>query len=420
MKISKKTAMLASFAVGALLFATTALADIATKSGYDQLKDGIKATAEKCTNGFDSYTMDFSVAVKDNGKTLSAQNETQKYDRSKNSLESTNEGENQFSGKYHTYYYIDDTAWINQNSNDPTYYVTESDKNVVRQARSNPFKEPRVADMERIADALVGSLKDQVVVTEKPDGSKELSGSLSEVQIPPLVNAVSSFFFKQQYGGNNKQYGGNNQQMPQLTQDIFVKSIKGNAVVNKDGVMESILANAVLSGKDDKGQLHELTVDLVFKLSGVNSTTVSKPDLTGKKVVKQEAKQGPQISNPQEFVGKWKNDIIIEKDGKFVKIGERIIDIAHMDAKTVAGRYHEEYRPGFEEYAAGTKDFSFDSSFDKNNPTMAPIQYTTKSGGTGHGDISIDQHGPRLYFNFQDATYTGSTNYNPMYCLVLN
>jgi hypothetical protein len=413
MKISKKTAMLASFAVGALLFATTALADIATKSGYDQLKDGIKATAEKCINGYDSYTFETSAAVKDHGKTLSAQNETQKYDRSKNALEGTTEGENQFRAKYHTYFYSDKTSSIFQNGIDQNYYVTEFTKDAKQAARSNPFKDPKVEDMERIADALVGSLKDQVVVAEKPDGSKELSGSLSEVQIPPLVNAVSSFLFKQRFGSNS-------QEMPQLTQDIFVKTVKGKAVVNKDGVMESIIANAVLSGKDEKDQVHELTVDLVFKLSGVNSTTVSKPDLTGKKVVKQEAKQGPQISNPEKFVGKWKNDIVIEKDGKYVKIGERIIDITHMDAKTVAGRYHEEYKPGFEQYAATAKDLSFDSSFDKNNPTMAPIQYTTKSGGTGHGDISIDQHGPRLYLNIQDASYTDSTNYNPMYSPVLN
>jgi hypothetical protein len=394
-----------------LLFATTALADIATKSGYDQLKDGIKATAEKCTNGFDSYTMDFSVAVKDNGKVLSMQNQTQKYDRSKNALEGTADSEDQFRGKYHNYFYNDKTVSISLNNTEQTYYVTEFPKGAKQAVRTNPFKEPRVEDMERIADALIGSLKDQVIVTEKPDGSKELSGSLSEVQIPPLVNAVSSFFFKQQYGGNN-------QQTLKLTKDIFVKTIKGKAVVNKDGVMESLIANAVLSGKDEKDQVHELAIDLVFKLTGVNSTTVTKPDLTGKKVVKQEAKQGLLISNPEKFVGKWKNDIVIEKDGKYVKIGERIIDITHMDAKTVAGRYHEEYKPGFEQYAANANDLSFDSSFDK-DPQGAAIEYTTKSGGTGYGNIHFEEHGPKIYFDVKDATNNVSKN-DSTYSPVLN
>jgi hypothetical protein len=411
MKISKKTAMLASFAVGALLFATTALADIASKSGYDQLKDSIKATAEKRTNGFDSYTFDFSTAVKDNGKILSAQSEVKKFDISKNATESTSDGEDQIGGKYGNYYYNDSTGSITKNSKDPNYYVTEFAKGANLAARTNPFKEPRVEDMERIADALIGSLKDQVVVTEKPDGSKELSGSLSEVQIPPLVNAVSSFLFKQRFGSNN-------QEMPKLTQDIFVKTVKGKAVVNKDGVMESLIANAVLSGKDEKDQVHELTVDLVFKLTGVNSTTVTKPDLTGKTVVKLEnQKQGAEISNPQKFVGKWKNDIVIEKDGKYIKIGERIIDIAHLDTKTVAGRYHEEYKPGFEEYASGANDFSFDSSIQEY--LSAAIEYDTKAGAKGHGKINCEEHGPKIYFDFQDA-FTGSKNYDPSYSPVLN
>ena len=38
MKFKKKTVMLVSFALGTLLVATTALADIANKSGYDQFE----------------------------------------------------------------------------------------------------------------------------------------------------------------------------------------------------------------------------------------------------------------------------------------------------------------------------------------------------------------------------------------------
>ena len=54
--------------------------------------------------------------------------------------------------------------------------------------------------MEKIADALVGNLKDAVVVTENSDGSKTLSGSLSESQIPALINAVVSLQSKSEFG----------------------------------------------------------------------------------------------------------------------------------------------------------------------------------------------------------------------------
>ena len=65
MKIKKKTAMLASFTIGTLLFATTALADVVSKSGYEQLKDGLKVSAKKMSGEFNSFTLDITYVIKD-------------------------------------------------------------------------------------------------------------------------------------------------------------------------------------------------------------------------------------------------------------------------------------------------------------------------------------------------------------------
>ena len=65
MKLKKKTAMLVSFALGTLLFGTTALADLANKSGYDQLKDALKVTAENASEKLNSFTLDVSFALND-------------------------------------------------------------------------------------------------------------------------------------------------------------------------------------------------------------------------------------------------------------------------------------------------------------------------------------------------------------------
>ncbi|MDD4347367.1 MAG: hypothetical protein PHZ11_10940, partial [Desulfitobacteriaceae bacterium] len=75
MKFKKRTVMLVTFTLGTLLLATTALADIANKNGYDQLKDTLKVTAEQCSETFDSFTMDISMVMKDNGKTFLTSNE---------------------------------------------------------------------------------------------------------------------------------------------------------------------------------------------------------------------------------------------------------------------------------------------------------------------------------------------------------
>jgi hypothetical protein len=74
MKIKKKTAVIATFLAGALLFTTTALADIADKSGYEQFKEAIKNTSASCTGSFDNYQVDFSYVLKDNGTELCYEN----------------------------------------------------------------------------------------------------------------------------------------------------------------------------------------------------------------------------------------------------------------------------------------------------------------------------------------------------------
>lgn len=388
MKFKKKTAMLVSFTLGTLLVATTALADIANKSGYDQLKDALKVTAQQSSEKFDSFTLDVSYALKDNGKTVMSSNATQKYDRSKSASENINSSSrNQNEAKFNSY--SDKTSMISWQDSDPTYYVTEFTKERKEELFPNPFKGNSADDIEKIADAVVGSLKDHVVVTENPDGSKGLAGSLTEVQIPSLVNAVASFQLKQKFNGNQDS-------LPVLTKDIFVKEVKGTAKINKDGVMESILGTAVLSGKDAQGTAHDVTVEVLAKLSEIDSTTVTKPDLTGKNVVNKDKNSGSEISNPEKFVGKFNNDILIEKDGKFVKVGERLIEITQFDNKTVAGRYYEVYKPGFEEYATTKHDFKIDAKKSEQKNSSG-FDYTTEAGGKGN--FFLEQHGGKIYLN---------------------
>lgn len=397
MKSKKKTAMLVSFTLGTLLLATTALADIASKSGYDELKDALKVTAEQTSEKFDSFTMDFSMVMKDNGKTLMTGNETAKFDRKTGASENLSSSLNLNGDKYSSQDYSDKKTMIRVSEGDPTYYVTEYTEEREDRSFNNPFKEDEAADLEKIADAIVGSLKDHVVVTENPDGSKGLEGSLTEVQIPALVNAVASFQLKQEFNNNR-----NN--MPHLTKDIFVKEVKGSAKVNQDGVMESILGTAVLSGKDEQGTVHDISLEALFTVTDINSTTVTKPDLTGKNVVKNIAKDysGREISNPEKFVGKFKNDILMEKDGKFVKVGERFIDITQMDNKTVAGRYYAEYKPGFEKYANGKSNFKFNAQFEKDQRGNADFEGTTDAGDKVRGNIYLSEHEGQVNFHINN------------------
>lgn len=398
MKMKKKTVLLLSFTLGLLLIATTALADITNKSGYEQLKDGIKDTAEICSTGLDSFTLDSSMVLKDNGKVLNSENSVSKYDRSSNTVEQRNTSQRS-NGESTSYYsYSDKTTDIRNHSGDETYYVIEySDEKEDGFSFDNPFKEDQAADVERIIDALVGSLRDHVSVKENADGSKEIYGSLNEVQIPALINALASFQMKQEFS-----YSYQNNQGLRLAEDIYVKGIGGSAQVNNDGLMESILGTATLSGKDAEGSVHEITLDILIQLSDINKTTIPKPDLTGKKVVKEEGKThatpyGQEISNPEKYIGSYKNDIIIEKDGRFVKVGERLLEITQINNTSVAGNYTEKYREGYEEYAINKQEFSFTATFDKDSRN-ARVETTDNSGSGLEGNIYIDDFRGKIEF----------------------
>ncbi|MCT8975606.1 hypothetical protein N4T77_03230 [Clostridium sp. CX1] len=393
MKLKKKTAMFLSFAVGTVMFASTAMAEVVSKSGYDQLKDSVKYTADSLTGKVSNYTMDMSFVVKSNGTVVSSETSLGKYDVSKQAYETTStstDGPN----KRENYSYVDKNNYIGKNSDQNVYYVTEYTSPQENHSFKNPFKEKQAGDVERIADALVGNLKDSVIVTQNPDGSKELSGTLNESQIPALINAIVSLQSKNEFGNGR----GSESYLPKITKDIFVKEIKGKMVTSKDGLIQSVLGTGVISGKDDAGKEHTITFELLGKVSNVNSTSVKKPDLSGKTVEKTVEKDYSKLSNPQKFIGKYKTDILIEKDGKFQKIGEKFVDIQEINETSVSGRYYEEYAKGFESYGSNKKDFKFSGKFGEDH-FNAPFTASTSSGNNIKGDIYIDQHSAKVNFS---------------------
>ena len=246
----------------------------------------------------------------------------------------------------------------------------------------------------------MGNLKDAVVVTQNSDGSKELSGSINESQIPALVNAVVSLQSKSAFNVNSR----DESYMPKITKDIFVREVTGKMIVDKDGVIRSVLGTGILSGKDESGVEHNLTFELLGKLSNINSTVVNRPDLTGKTVEKSIQKDYSKLSNPKIYIGKYKTDIIIEKDDKFQKIGEKFVDITQIDDKSISGSYHEEYVNGYENYGTNKKDFKFSGTFEKDHPD-AEFTAADSSGANFKGNISINQQSANVYFNIDESRH---------------
>lgn len=416
MKISKKAAMGISLVIGTVLFTTTAFAEVTSKSGYEELKDAFKYTAESCNSKLQNYTINTSIVLKDNGKVISQQDNVRKYDILKGAIENTESSVEGTNAKVDSYYYSDKTGYISYNSTEGIYHevaVTKKSNDVF----TDPFKEKGAGDIEKIVDAVVGNLKDSVVVNQKSDGSNDLTGSISEAQIPAVANALVSYESKHVFTRSNDPSG--NKEMPNITEDIYVKQVKGDVTLNKDGLIQSVIGTGVLSGKDDQGKVHELTFEILGKLVDVNSTTVNKPDLTGKKVQEDQQMDNDILSNPQIYTGTYKNDIVIKKDNKFQKIGERFVDIAHIDDKTIAGRYHEEYIKGYEEYSKNARDFKFDAAIQKNNGGNATFEVKDTSGKTSQGNIYVGPNSVNVYFSFGNRD-SGNTMDSDQYSRVFN
>ncbi len=418
MKVNKKTVMILSFCLGLAMFVTTAFADIVSKTGYEQMKDSIKFTAESFSEKLDSFTMQATMTLKDNDKVLTATTSTDKFDNKNMVTESTNSEEYSKGPKRIHYSYRDKEGSIWKDSNNDTYYVSNYPMPKDSKLFHNPFKEEKFSDVEKIIDAVVGNLKDYVVVNEKSDGSKEFSGSLSEGQIPSLVNAVSSFAYKQAFTGGRYD-SSNDISIPQLTSDLYIRDIKGKMVVNKDGIAESFFASGILSGKDKDGVFHDLTLELLIKAMDINSTTITKPNLEGKKVEKQDNRILPEDNFISEkLVGKYKNNIVIEKDGKYVKIGERIVEITSAADKHVNGRYYEEYKNEYADYGKEKLDITFDAVSLPDSFNSAEFKYTNSSGIEQNGHIYFDMTGGRLNFDIPERSSNPNTMYDSNFSMV--
>lgn len=415
MKINKKLAIILSFSLGTLMFASTALAEVTSKSGYDQLKDSLKFTADNFSSKLSNYTIDLSFVVKDNNSLVSSQNELIKNDLSKFAMEHTSKSSNVWrkNDNGESYYYMDKDCSITNKNSEDIYYVTELKNSKERKIFTNPFEESRATDIEKIADALVGNLKDSVLIKQNSDGSKNLSGSLSETQIPSVVNALVSFKFKNDFGlyrsntdnSNDDNYNSN---APKITKDIFIKEIKGSMDMNKDGLITNALFTGVLSGKDAQGSEHILTFEMLGKVSNINSTTVTKPDLSNKKVQKNVEKDYDKLSSPKSYIGTYKTDIVIQNEDKFEKIGERIVNISNIDDNHITGTYTEEYKKGYENYSNDKTNFNFDAKFNKNSHFDANFNYTSASSNSNKGHIYIMPDCSSINFDLENVSPKGN------------
>ncbi|MBP1930955.1 hypothetical protein [Ammoniphilus resinae] len=394
MKLSKKKMTVLSFTIGACVFVSTAFADVLLGSGYDSFKSSIKTTAAQMENGLENYTFETLITLKDNNQKVFQTSTYSMVDNIKQAKEHSTTSQYSNGKTTTSYGYNDQKFDIWKNGMDDKYYVTEipEDSNRERgKSFTNPFNEQGAPEMEKVVDALVGNLKENVQAEERSDGGKIYSGTLSATQVPALVNAVSSFGIKQAIRDQARAEG--DFKMTEIESDIYVKKVTGTAIENKAGILENVTGDIILSGKDKKGVEHDLALNIVFKLSDIGSTKVTKPNLGGANVEKVSYYGG--ITS--KYVGTYKNNIIIEKDGEFVKIGERRLEIVSVENGKIAGKFVETVKPGFEADYPDPYDFEFEY---KQKDYNSRFTYINSDGDQEQGQLHPSNPG-KIYVDLQ-------------------
>lgn len=376
MKINKRAAILCTFLLGAAIFATSAYADMKLGSGYSNLKNSIKTTAEKLTDEVDSFTMDLMVSLKVDGKAFEESINNTKFDIAAQMREENSTS--LLDGKTEKYYwYSDKNQNITRNLENDSYNVTEKSKrNKESRIIENPFNEEHIIDAERILDAFVGSVENNIQI-EESGGKKIYMGSLKDTEIPSVVNAVSSYTLK--YGMLDERQSARIN-IPAPKSDVHVVGASGKAVENEEGILESFILTASISAKDKKGAEHIYSFEFAMDIKDINRTVVTAPKLDGKQVTY--GKEGAEFD--EKYIGKYKNDIVELENNSFVKHGERVIEITSVENGNVKGRYYEVYNEGYE--PADIRDFEFTSNYDELSYNTI-LNYRDNSGQSKTGVI---------------------------------
>ncbi|MCD1257672.1 hypothetical protein B5M42_002310 [Paenibacillus athensensis] len=277
--------------LSSIVMVATGIGAMASASGYDAYKSALKTT-----KSLQNVTIQASAALQDNAKALANASGEFKVDTSNDSAS----GHADFTvngAQQSVSFYKQAKQTVLKAGYSDVYYVEQEGKGK-RDKAENPADAQFSAQIETVIDALVGNLKDYVAVNPQTDGSKEISLQLTNPQIPAVVNAIAPIVIKevtkQEHDGeqNDDQEKGQlpfkedifKDALPQLTQDIKIEQVTVKAKLNTTNYIEHQEADLTVSGKDDGGTVHQVTLHVQADLSKYNSTTPDTIDLTGKTV----------------------------------------------------------------------------------------------------------------------------------------
>jgi hypothetical protein len=292
-RMKKGVVILSAIGISSVVMVTSGFAAMASTSGYSVYKDAIKAT-----RSLDSVALSGGITLKDNGTSLVNVTGSVKADLANETQSGSATIDS--SGKTQTVeVYRQRKQTITKSSDSDVYYQEQERQG--KQKDEKPESKQIPQEVENMIDSLVGNLQNSVTLDSKTDGTKQVTLSLSNAQLPPIVNAAGSLLIKNAL--DEKQGHQKNGEVPSfdfeaslpaLTQNIRIDQIDIKADINASNFIQHQEAAITVSGKDAAGVTHQVVLQLNADLSGFNTTTPDTIDLAGKnvKVVQHDNKHG--------------------------------------------------------------------------------------------------------------------------------
>ncbi len=274
----KIVAMVTSLVIGSTMLLGTTYANAKQLSGYDSYKAAIKDT-----KNLKNETANLKVSVYDNGSDIMDMTTNAKINLASDAM--SHETSLKSSTETETFnIYRQNGKNISKSSSSPVYNVRD-----VKGRNNNKAQNPEIEkSVETIVDTLTGNMKNNVSVTDNKGSGKKVSINLSENDVTPLVNAVTSIAFI----GNSdkpvyKEKAGEinlSNVIPKLQSNVKVKSAVVTGDINNNDILNNQVAKIVITGTDAQEKTHEITINMNFDIANINSTTPDTVDLTGKQV----------------------------------------------------------------------------------------------------------------------------------------
>ncbi|MFK7694384.1 hypothetical protein [Paenibacillus sp. HJGM_3] len=287
--MKKKWLVLGSaIGVSSVVMIATGFSALAGSSGYEAYKSALKTTKSA-----QSATVQAAGSLRDNGNVLVQASGSFKVAKDE---AASGQAEVSANGTPQSIRFAKQAeGTVVKSSASDVYYVHPDNQD-------HPFKHKGHdgADMsqqaETVIDALVGNLKNYVTVDTQSDGSKDIAVQLDNAQIPAVINAIAPIAIKHAAQADHRAMHQNDQAdipfnhdalkdaAPQLSQDIKIEKVAVKAHINADNYIEHQEADITVSGKDDQGTAHQVTLHVQADLSNFNKTTPDTIDLAGQQV----------------------------------------------------------------------------------------------------------------------------------------